>query len=103
MCLGLSAIFDAKTHYRTPFMCLCFREMFDASSSLQVAEYVHSKTKEQCVMQFLRLPIEDRYLEEAQAPAASQQGNLGAGSSAPEMTATSASSVMAQVCSLRPL
>jgi SWI/SNF related-matrix-associated actin-dependent regulator of chromatin subfamily C len=30
----------------------------------RVAAYVSSKTKEQCILQFLRLPIEDRYLDE---------------------------------------
>lgn len=30
----------------------------------RVATHVHTKTKEQCILHFLRLPIEDRYLDE---------------------------------------
>ena len=34
----------------------------------RVAEHVGTKTKEQCILHFLRLPIEDRYLDEQVLP-----------------------------------
>ena len=35
----------------------------------RVAAHVSTKTKEQCILHFLRLPIEDRYLDEQVSPA----------------------------------
>lgn len=51
---------------------------------VQVAQHVGSKTKEQCIMHFLRLPIEDRYLDEQETEwgagerKGEEEGRLGA-------------------------
>ncbi|USW50299.1 Putative SANT/Myb domain, SWIRM domain, Homeobox-like domain superfamily protein [Septoria linicola] len=47
-------------------------EMFDDSWE-QVAEHVGSKTREECVLKFLQLEIEDKYLEETPSSGAGAQ------------------------------
>ena len=59
----------------------------------RVAAHVSTKTKEQCIMQFLRLPIEDRYLDEQdRAAGAAKETNCD--------TFRESSHVMAQVAFL---
>ncbi|KAK5116604.1 hypothetical protein LTR85_009229 [Meristemomyces frigidus] len=51
-------------------------ELFDDNWE-SVADHVGSRTREECVLKFLQLEIEDKYLEDA--PAASSQANGGVG------------------------
>lgn len=40
-------------------------EMNIASKHLQVSEHIGSRTQDECILHFLRLPIEDPYLEDS--------------------------------------
>jgi len=59
----------------------------------RVAAHVNTKTKEQCILHFLRLPIEDRYLDE-------QERAVGAAKESQDSTLRESSYVMAQVAFL---